>query len=151
MNSWRIQGARFIIVGLVSNFLLYLLYLILTKIGFGYKIAMTLLYVLGVLQTFVFNKAWTFQYAGNHPDILVRYIIVYAFGYFFNLVLLMVFVDIIMLPHAIVQAVAIVLCGALIFFGQKLWVFSPGWEVSLESSGFDRKALSMNADRRVGS
>ena len=66
MSNWRLQGLRFGIVGLVSNAVLYLLYLLLTTVGVGHKTAMTLLFAVGTLQTFVVNKRWTLAIEGFH-------------------------------------------------------------------------------------
>ena len=47
------------VVGLVSNGIGYLLYLGITAAGVGPKLAMTILYVIGVMQSFIFNKGWS--------------------------------------------------------------------------------------------
>ncbi|MDO5674707.1 MAG: hypothetical protein Q4G66_07305 [bacterium] len=54
--SLYIQGARYIIVGVVSNAVLYACFIVLTGVGVGHKTAMTILYVAGVLQTFFLIK-----------------------------------------------------------------------------------------------
>lgn len=86
---------------------------------------MTLLYVVGVAQTFYFNRGWTFEHNGIISSALLRYIIVYAFGYVFNLALLVVFVDHCGWSHQWVQGGAILLTAIFLFLAQKLWVFSP--------------------------
>jgi putative flippase GtrA len=70
----------FIIVGILSNSVLYLLYLIATGLGGEPKIVMTALYGIGVLQTFPFNKRWAFRDWGPERAALVRYCIAYASG-----------------------------------------------------------------------
>ena len=82
MGVLRLQGVRFILVGLASNLLLYLLYLVLTMRGIEPKIAMTFLYALGVAQTFFFNRRWTFSHNGVFRESLRRYLIVYGTGAF---------------------------------------------------------------------
>ncbi len=78
MNTWRIQGLRYIIVGLASNLVLYVVYLFFTMLGMGHKTAMTLLYVIGTLQTFIFNKRWTFSHVGNIQKSMMRYFAAYG-------------------------------------------------------------------------
>jgi putative flippase GtrA len=56
MNT-RDQFIRYVIVGLTSNASIYALYWILTALGMEPKLAMSLLYLVGVLQNFVFNKS----------------------------------------------------------------------------------------------
>ncbi|MGA7179641.1 MAG: GtrA family protein [Thiobacillaceae bacterium] len=121
--KWHIQFSRYAVVGLVSNGVGYLLYLLATWLGAGPKTAMTGLYILGVLQTFVFNKKWSFRFAGAAAPALVRYAMVYMLGYVINFMALMLLVDQAGLPHQWVMA-GLVLCMAMFFFvGQKFWVF----------------------------
>ena len=65
LNAFSPQVIRFAVVGFASNLVLYLVYLGLTSIGLGHKNAMSILYVVGVLQTFVFNNKWTFRHYGT--------------------------------------------------------------------------------------
>lgn len=114
---------RFAIVGLLSNAVLYLAYLGLTALGMGHKTAMSLLYVVGVLQTFLFNRRWTFRHGGRVPGSLVRYATTYLGGYLFNLAALLWLVDILRMPHAPVQGVLIFVVAGGIFLCQRYWVF----------------------------
>ena len=120
------QLLRYGIVGLASNALGYALYLGLSYAGLGPKLAMSLLYVLGMLQTFVFNKRWSFRHGGMHGQAFIRYIVTYGIGYFINLLALFVLVDRLGFPHQIVQAVLIVIIALFLFMLQKLWVFKLG-------------------------
>lgn len=117
------QAWRFGIVGIVSNVALFLVYLLLTRLGLGPKVAMTLVYGAGVLQTFVFNRRWSFEDEGHWAPSLVRYVVVYALGYFLNLAVLLVFVDALHLPHEWVQAITILAVAAVVFLLQRYWVF----------------------------
>jgi putative flippase GtrA len=123
VSTWRIQSLRFIIIGLASNLILYLLYLALTAFGIGHKTAMTLLYLVGTLQTFIFNKRWTFSHHGNIQQSLLRYLAAYGACYILNLALLYTFVDSLGWSHALVQGLAILIVAALLFLVQKYWVF----------------------------
>ena len=119
------QFIRFGVVGLASNLLLYLLYLGLTAVDFEPKRAMSLAYAIGVLQTFVFNKQWTFGHRGQLGASFARYLGVYAVGYLLNLAVLMVAVDRLGYPHQWVQGLMILLLAAFLFLMQKFFVFKP--------------------------
>ncbi len=121
--SIRNQLIRYGIVGVASNASIYVLYLVLTGIGMGPKLAMSLLYMVGVLQTFVFNKAWTFRYVGQGRAAFWRHVILYAAGYGLNFVLLTMLVDTLNWPHQWVMAGLVVLMAVFFFVGQKFWVF----------------------------
>jgi putative flippase GtrA len=115
--------ARFGAVGVLSNALLYVLYLAATGLGMGHKSAMTLLYCVGVLQTFFLNRQWTFRRGGTARAAFIRYWVVYLSAYALNLALLFLLVDTAGLPHQAVQGLLIVAIAALMFLAQKFWVF----------------------------
>ena len=123
--KWHIQLSRYALVGLASNAVGYLLYLLLTYAGMGHKTAMTLLYAVGVLQTFYFNRGWSFGHDGRASTAFVRYVVAYVLGYLLNLGFLWLAVDNLHLPHQGVQAVAIVTVAAFLFVMHKYWVFAP--------------------------
>lgn len=120
----HIQAIRYAVVGIVSNLALYVLYLALTAFGAGPKSAMSGLYLLGMLQTFIFNKRWTFSHDGAYRGPFIRYILSYALGYLLNLAALLIFVDWAHWPHQIVQGVMILILAALLFLLQRYWVFA---------------------------
>ena len=120
------QLLRYAMVGLGSNVILYVAYLLLTGFGLGYKTAMTLLYAVGILQTFLFNRRWTFDDSGRIHGTFFRYVITYALGYLFNLGALYMLVDELGLPHQIVQGALIFVVAVLLFLLQKYWVFING-------------------------
>ncbi len=127
LNELNLQIIRFGIVGLASNLVLYLAYLGLTSCGWGHKISMSTLYVVGVLQTFVFQKKWTFSHLSHLSVTFVRYLTLYAVGYVINLGVLIVMVDRLGYSHEWVQGVMVLVIGVLQFTMQRAWVFrSPG-------------------------
>lgn len=124
------QFLRYAVVGLASNLVLYLAYLGLTIFGMGPKTAMSLLYTLGVAQTFLFNRTWSFGHDGALHGAFARYVASYSFGYLLNLAVLWVAVDNMGLPHQIVQGIMILSLAILLFLLQKFWVFRPGTTTS---------------------
>jgi putative flippase GtrA len=117
------QFLRYVTVGVVSNLVLYAFYLVATGLGTAPKVAMTVLYPLGVLQTFLFNKWWSFRNRGPEGLALLRYCAAYASGYALNYAVLAVFVDVLHLRHEYVQGVAGLLVGVYLFVLQRIWVF----------------------------
>jgi putative flippase GtrA len=117
------EFARFAVVGVVSNAALYLLYLLLTQLGLGHKLAASITYAIGVLQTFFFNRSWSFRDRGAAGPALGRYVGAYGLGYALNMLVLALLVDRMGYPHQWVQGVMIIVLAALLFAAQKLWVF----------------------------
>lgn len=120
---WFSQLWRYGVVGVASNGLLFGVYLLLTHFGTPPLLAMTALYALGVLQTFVFNRRWTFASRTSAPQAFLRYVLSYGMGYLFNLALLLGLHHQLGLPHAWVQALAIIATALLLFLLQRYWVF----------------------------
>ena len=87
------QLVRYGVIGVAVNLLLFVAYLALTRLGMGHKTGMTLVYVCGVLMTFVYNRNWTFRHRGQPSAALVRYMLAYAAGFILNLALLWALVD----------------------------------------------------------
>jgi len=117
---------RYVIVGLGSNLVLFIVYLVITSAGVGHKTAMSLLYVFGVLITFLFNRNWTFGHMGGISTAFSRYATAYATGYLINLSALYLLVDRFGLPHQLVQGILIFFVAVVIFLIQKQWVFQHG-------------------------
>ena len=117
------EFARFAIVGVVSNAALFALYLVMTDMGTSPKLAATIAYALGVLQTFTFNRSWSFRDIGTPGPALARYVVVYAGGYIANMLVLAVLVDRAGYPHQWVQGATIVALAIASFLLQKYWVF----------------------------
>ena len=117
------QLFRYAAVGIGSNVVLYLAYLLITSLGIGHKTAMTLLYVVGILQTFLLNRRWTFNHNGKVHSTFIRYVITYAMGYLINLIALYILVDRYGLPHQVMQGILIFTVAVFLFLLQKFWVF----------------------------
>lgn len=117
------QILRFGIVGLVSNAVLYGLYVLATGMGIQHTVAMTAVFALGVLQTFVLNKRWSFAYHGPRGRAMLRYLIAYAAAYTINLTAMLLLVDVEGFSHRVVQAVMVVVVALFLFLVQRLWVF----------------------------
>lgn len=123
MNGTVRQLIRFGVVGLASNAIGYGLYLLLTRIGVGPRYAMSVLYSIGVLQAFVFNKRWTFNHQGSSVNALGNYVLLYALGYAFNVVTMTVCIEVLAWPHQWVMLGLLLIMPLLFFGGQKFWVF----------------------------
>lgn len=110
-------------IGVASNAAGYGVYLLLTFGGLDPKLAMTLLYITIASISFFGNKKITFMYDGHLLGAGARYLIAHFFGYTINLVILMVFSDLLGYNHAIVQVFAIITVAMYLFITLKLFVF----------------------------
>lgn len=117
------QLFRYALVGLLSNFAGYLVYLGLTYLGSTPKFTMTMLYAIGATVGFFGNKELTFGYQGSFSGAALRYVIAHGFGYMLNLGILVVFVDTLGFAHQWIQGVAVFVVAAFLFLAFKLFVF----------------------------
>lgn len=117
------QVFRFGIVGLMTNLILYIGYLLLTKIGLRPTLAMSLTYAVGVLASFAANRNWTFSHQGGKFPAFNKFLLVYALGYLLNFSALYYFVGHLHLPHEWVQAIVIVFLACTFFCLQRFWIF----------------------------
>ncbi len=114
---------RWGIVGVVSNVLGYLAYLVLTAFGVPPKIAMTGLYACGVAAGFAGNHRWAFQHNDPARRTLPRYLLAHLAGYLLNFAMLWLFHDQLRIAHQLVQAVAIVVVAAVLYLLMRRFVF----------------------------
>lgn len=117
------QLLRYGIVGIASNAALFLLYLALTRFGMNPIPAMTLLFALGAVQTFIFNRNWSFGHRGNVRQSFCRYVVVYSSAYMVNLLALYTLAGRLGYRHETVQAAMIVIIAVATFICQRYWVF----------------------------
>ena len=103
------QFFTYALVGLLTNFAVYLIYLVLTYTWGAPKLIMTVMYVLGASLGFFANRRFTFPNERHSGYTGIRYTIAYISGYLLNLLLLLFFVDWLGFQHQIIQAIAIVI------------------------------------------
>ena len=120
------QGLRFGVVGFSSNLVLYAFYLVATQMGVGHKTAMTALFTVGVVQTFYFNRRWTFVSDSSSWVAFRKYLLIYSAAWLVNLFALILFVDELGFAHELVQGAAVMGIAISLFMLQKFWVFPNG-------------------------
>lgn len=117
------QLLRYGSVGLITNFIGFLLYLLLTQLGVPYRIAMSLLYFAAVFISFFGNRYWVFNIKGHSGHFVFRYVIAHSCGYILNFAILTAFAVKLGYPHQYVQAAAIIIVAGFLFILFRLFVF----------------------------
>jgi putative flippase GtrA len=118
------QLTRYAFVGIVSNLVAYVLYLLVTYLGAPPKITMSLLYGVGATIGYIGNRNFIFFHKGSLIGSCARYSIAHFFGYFMNLALLIIFVDKFGYAHQWVQAIAIFVVAGFLFLAFRYFVFT---------------------------
>lgn len=86
--SWR-----FILNGIVSNATLYGLFVLLIYVDLDYRIAVSILYVLGILWNYTVNRLWSWKSEAKIASSFVKYLILYAVIYVLHLGLVIAMVE----------------------------------------------------------
>jgi len=121
-NSFEEQK-KFSLVGMSTNLLGYVFYVILTFFGMRPEIAVSLLYPIGAIFGYYGNQKFTFKYSGSQWSSTLRYFLAHLGGYLINIFLLYTLVTFLNLPHAIVQALSICIVAIYLYIILKLYVF----------------------------
>lgn len=90
INDKRI---RFLFVGVINTAVGYGFYALFIYIGFNPYIATTLSTILGVINSYFWNKYFTFRKPKKSLAEAVRFVLVYVISYAVNLGLVYLFVD----------------------------------------------------------
>lgn len=117
------QLIRYGLMGVVSNTVIYFVYLFNTYLGVEPKTAMTLVYIIGASIGFIGNRKWTFAHSEDSSSAVLRYVLAHLFGYMLNFLILFTFVDRLGYAHQWVQALAIVTVAGFLFLIFKYFVF----------------------------
>lgn len=119
-----LQLNRYFFVGVLVNIIGYIIYVLLAYFGITPAKSMSILYVVGALLGFYFNRSFTFQYDGKVSYAICRYVLVLMIGYLLNLSIFFIFIDMFGYPHYFVQAIAIIVVAFFMFMMSRIFVFS---------------------------
>lgn len=93
MGSIDRTGRRFIITGVMVNAVLFGVLALLLRLGLDYRVAVTVVYVLGMVWGYVQNRLWSWDSRAPLFGSFARYIAVYAVIYVLHLLFVMLLVD----------------------------------------------------------
>jgi len=124
------QFFKFVIVGLLLNIVLYGAFILLTWLGVEVKLAMTTLYVIGILYSFKLNKDLIFSCERSGSSFF-RFIISALLIYCMNYSSLLIFYEFLTYPYQYVQAVSIVFLALLQYVLNKYWIFNVKVSVNM--------------------
>lgn len=117
------EAIRFGLVGIKNNVVYYLLFVVVSLAGAGPKLAVTIIYIFGIIYTFWFNKGFVFRDLHPSGSQFARYIFVYFVGWALNLVLLDITIAQAGVNRYLAQALLIFPLAGLTFLALKLYVF----------------------------
>lgn len=116
--------SRYGIVGIATNLLNYLIFLLFLRLGIPAVVAAGLCYGLGVALSYLLNRRWTFASTDRHRRDLPKFLLAYGVGFVTTLVTITLLLR--WLPAELAQilnigitAVVIYTCLRLLRFGSR--------------------------------
>src|SRR5258706_2650098 len=116
------EAIRFGLVGIKNNIVYYLLFVVVSLAGAGPKLAVTIIYIFGIIYTFWFNKGFVFRDLHPSGSQFARYIFVYFVGWALNLVLLDIAIARLGMNRYLAQGLLTFPIAGLTFVSLKLFV-----------------------------
>lgn len=77
----RRQLVRYGIVGITSNCVLYLAFLLLLQLAVRPDLAAAVCYCLGVCLSYILNRAWSFQSRDTHKEDIPKFLLAHIVGF----------------------------------------------------------------------
>jgi putative flippase GtrA len=125
------QFVKFAIVGILNTGIHYSVFLVLLQIGrMHYLLASVVGYCAGLINSYVLNRVWTFEFHGNQKRReFAKFVTVNIVALAVNTATLKWFVFYMKMAPEIGQVFAIVFSLTVNFLGNKLWTFRKAHEV----------------------
>ncbi|MDR2591027.1 MAG: GtrA family protein [Oscillospiraceae bacterium] len=122
-NPNIIQVIKFCIVGVLNTVVFYAVYYLLLQLGFNYIVSATVGTIAGIVNSYVFNKFFTFKSKRKSIDEIIKFCIVCAVQFFSNLGVIYVCVNFIGLSEELAGIPPIFTGMFISFLGHKFWSF----------------------------
>jgi len=119
-----IQGSKFLLVGILNAVIgLGVIYSTYNLLGLNYKLANVLGYGCGIVNSFIWNRRWTFKSKKDPKPQVLLFFLMFGVSYGFNLGATVLCVEVIGIPPNIAQLVGIFFYTTSNFFGNKFVTF----------------------------
>ena len=116
---------RFIIIGLGSNVLNFIVYAFLYKIELSLSIAATCGYIIGLLNSFYFGKTWVFKAESIiYRDAIIKFILIYGIGGVGMVIIINILGSRTVLDYRLIWFIGALFAFINNYLGSKMFVFS---------------------------
>ena len=117
------QFIRFVLVGLLNTVIFYGIYVLLLQVGYSYAFSLLIGTIIGIVNSYVWNKFFTFRKKLKSIWETVKFFIVYGVQYLSNLLIIHTCVTVLGISAELAGLVAICFGVFISFFGHKYWTF----------------------------
>ncbi len=119
----RHKEFRFLIVGGINTAVGYTAFVLFVFIGSQYLIANTLATIIGVINSYIWNRFFTFKSKGKAISEIARFSLVYATSYCISMLFLYLIVGCLGVNVYIAGALNIIIITIISWFGHKNFSF----------------------------
>lgn len=117
------QQIRFLFVGGINTLIGYGSYALFLYLGLNYIIANTLATIIGILNSYLWNRKFTFKSKANVKKEILKFIAVYAVSYILGLIAITLFVKKIGMNEYIAGLLNLIVTTLISWFGHKYFSF----------------------------
>lgn len=117
------QISRFVVVGILNAIISVGSYFILLDLNIYYIYSSLMAHIIGITNSFIWNKLWTFKSKGNLLIEYLKFNSVYVVTFVVNVILLIIFVEKFMLNPKIAGILAIGVISIISYYGHRYWSF----------------------------
>ena len=117
------QFLKFSFVGFVNTAIFYGIYYFLLQLGFFYVTALTIGTMAGLVNSYVWNKFFTFKSKERSASESFKFLAVYGVQYLSNLLIIYLCVEFVGISPELAGLAAICVGVFISYFGHKLWTF----------------------------
>lgn len=123
-NETFLQLNRFILVGVLNTVITITIFLFLTNfVKLDYRLSNSIGYIIGVINSFIWNKKWTFKTKNSLKSEFLKFIVVFIISYFINFLIVIYFKEHLRFNKNISQMIGIIFYTLSFFIGSKIFVF----------------------------
>ncbi|AMR05696.1 GtrA family protein [Bacillus cereus] len=115
---------KFSLIGILNTFITIISYIALIKVGINYLTANCFAYLIGVINSYYWNKNWVFEFKNKEISLFLKFLTVNIIVLTFNTINLFILVDKLFINKFISQLVSISVGMIMNFFLNKLWTFN---------------------------
>lgn len=119
----RRREIRFLIVGGINTAVGYAFFVLFVSLGFQYLIANTLATIIGVINSYLWNRFFTFKSKDKAMSEIVRFSLVYGTSYCISMLFLYLIVGRLGINVYVAGALNIIITTTISWFGHKNFSF----------------------------
>lgn len=117
------QFVKFVLVGIMTTAINFAIFALLLANGVHYLPAATVAFVIATLNSYTFNRTWTFRAGAHRMSWLAKFMAVQLIGLSINLAVLAGLVEWFGIPELLAQLLANCCVVVTNFVGNKFWTF----------------------------